>query len=306
MDTSELARWLYDHYDFSAVPDVSLLRSYNNDVYRVAQSGQQFILKIYGDGWRTDDEVHYEIALLDHLAHKGLPVVRTITGRDGHILKHIDGLLAVLFNFVPGQKPQPPFSDDLYIRFGKAIANMHNLSDNFVTDYQRRPIDLTYLIDDPLAVILPLLTSADKKSALLEAAADAKRRILELDARGLDWGAIHGDATLDNLHVDEDGQIILYDFDSGGPGWRASDLQGWAVNNVEYQDRYQAYLEGYRSVRQLREPDLQASPFVIFAWEIWGIKVNLNNRMRQPEWDQTAAYLDEQLTELFNHWDAIK
>jgi Ser/Thr protein kinase RdoA (MazF antagonist) len=305
MDTSALAVWLSDQYDFAAVPDVSLLRSYNNDVYRVTAAGQSFVLKIYGRDWRTDDEVHYEIALLNHLVLKGLPVVKTIPGRDQYTLNHIDSRLAVLFAFVPGEKPQPPFSEELYIRFGKAIANMHNLSDDFVTDYQRRPIDLTYLIDEPLAALLPLLPD-DKQTLLIEVAGEVRKRILEFDTQGLDWGPIHGDATLDNLHVDKNGEIILYDFDSGGPGWRASDLQGWAVNNTPYQDKYRAYLKGYRSVRPLSDNDLQASPFVIFAWEIWGIKVNLRNRMRQPEWDQTGTYLDQQLIELFNRWDAIK
>ena len=101
----------------------------------------------------------------------------------------------------------------------------------------------------------------------------------ELDRYGLEWGPIHGDATLDNLHVTDDGQIILYDFDSGGPGWRASDLQGWAKNDTEYDGQMENVQEGYRSIRELKEVDLQAAPLLHLSWEIWGIKVDLEQRI---------------------------
>lgn len=43
------------------------------------------------------------------------------------------------------------------------------------------------------------------------------RKFTEPFVRDLDWGPIHGDATLDNLHVTDDAQIVLYDFDLGAP-----------------------------------------------------------------------------------------
>jgi len=273
-----LAAWLQTEYHFPALPTVSLIRSYTNDVYQVEQGGQKFVLKIYGQGWRAGDAIRYEIDLLHHLAQAGVPVANAL-----QTIKIFDSRFAVLFEYAAGEKPQPPFSNDLYVRFGQAIAGMHQFSDDFVTSHARKPIDLAYLIDEPLQLILPLL---DQPAEFLDMAMTIKRRITELPA--LDWGAIHGDATLDNLHVTDDGKIILYDFDSGGPGWRVLDLQGWAIYHPEYREKYEAFLSGYASVRPLHDQDLQASPLLALALEIWGMKVDLEKRVNP---DEARAYV---------------
>ena len=122
-----------------------------------------------------------------------------------------------------------------------------------------------------------------------------KERIAELACEGLDWGPIHGDATLDNLHVTADGRVILYDLDSGGPGWRAADLQGWAAGHAEYQGRWEAYLAGYSSIRPLGPADLLAAPYLILAWDIWGLKIDLEQRILRQGRERAQAYLRERV-----------
>jgi Ser/Thr protein kinase RdoA (MazF antagonist) len=300
VNPSSIAAWLSERYGGAfASAACQLLRSYTNDVYLIRSADQRFVLKLYGLGWRAPAEVQWEIDLLQHLFASGVPVAAPIAARDRQSIQSIPtdaaDRLAVLFAYAPGEKPQPPFSIALYEQFGQAIARVHAAADSFVAAQPRRALDTAVLIDEPMLLTAPLLTNAQDRAWLLALAELVKRRITSYATSGLDWGPIHGDASLDNLHVIDDGTVILYDFDSGGPGWRAADLQGWAVDHAEYLPRWQAFHRGYTHVRPLPEIDRLAAPYLTLAWDIWGLKIELERRViaRGPE--QVQAYLGQQL-----------
>jgi Ser/Thr protein kinase RdoA (MazF antagonist) len=291
---------LTELFDLPGPITCRLLRSYTNDVYEVTSAEGHFVLKMYRDGWRMEGEIRYELDLLRHLAAKGLAVAGPVR-RPGHDdLKRIDAAdgprWAALFSFAPGEKPRPPFMPALYRAFGRAIGRMHALSDDFVSPHPRRPLDLSLLIDEPLALVAPLVADADDRRFLTDLAARVRKAILELDAEGLDRGPIHGDATLDNLHMTAAGEIVLYDFDSGGPGWRAADLQGWAAaGGAEYTEKWDAFRGGYQEIRPLAPADLRAAPYLTIAWDFWGMKIDLDHRILRAGPERTDAYLREQI-----------
>jgi Ser/Thr protein kinase RdoA (MazF antagonist) len=302
MSIEDIARWVAASYDLARPLACELLRSYTNDVYRVQSPDGRFIFKVYGRGWRTAPEVRYEVSLTRHLADRGLAIASPIASTRGEFVQEIgraEGCRsAVLFEFASGVKPAPPFTPQLYHAFGRAIARMHALSDDFVTHHPRRPLDLRCLIDEPLTLTRPLIERTEDRMLLEDASRRVKERMAELAGESLDWGPIHGDATLDNLHVTADGGIILYDLDSGGPGWRAADLQGWAAGHPEYQERWQAYLDGYASIRPIRPADLRAAPYLTVAWDIWGLKIDLEQRILKQGREQLRTYLREQMARL--------
>jgi Ser/Thr protein kinase RdoA (MazF antagonist) len=298
-----IADWLQQQYTLSAPLEVSLLRSYTNAVYQVLSSSGKYVLKVYGVAWRSEGEIRYEVDLLETLDRAGLAIARPIRGRDGAAVKPIRTArgqqLAVLFEFADGVKPQPPFSQRLYFLFGEAIGRLHELSTNFTSAYPRQPVDLAYLIDQPLQLLLPLLEQQPGSAVDFQRLAQRIKQQLEtLRPKGLDWGPVHGDASLDNLHLVNDDHVILYDFDSGGPGWRASDLQGWAIGFPQYQERYTAFLNGYRQVRPVHAQDIQASWYLTLAWDIWGMKVDLERRILQLGQASLDQYLATQLEQL--------
>jgi Ser/Thr protein kinase RdoA (MazF antagonist) len=133
-----------------------------------------------------------------------------------------------------------------------------------------------------------------------------KNRLSALSRTGLDWGPIHGDASLDNLHVVNEDQVILFDFDSGGPGWRASDLQGWAIAFPEYQERYAAFLNGYRLVRPINDQEIEASWFLTLAWDIWGMKIDLERRILKLGQDAIDQYITGQIELLREREKSLK
>lgn len=295
-----ISNWLASNYAFPDPPIVTLIRAYTNDVYLVQAAEQKFVLKIYRMGWRNKEEIGYEVEMLAYLDEKGLRVAKTIPASGGELVTALPTSngerYAVLYEHAPGSKPAEPFSNELYFQFGRAVGRFHLLSSEFCSTRQRMPIDLAYLIDAPLAVVRPYLDQRSESwETLLRIANDVKTRIAAMAEQELDWGPIHFDATLDNLHRTDDGEIILFDFDSGGPGWRASDLQGWAVALPERHEHHQSFLRGYQTAKPLAPLDLQAAPWLTIAYEIWTMKVEIENRLAALGQEHINNYLSDQL-----------
>jgi Ser/Thr protein kinase RdoA (MazF antagonist) len=300
LNPDHIGAWLAERYgDAFSHASAELLRSYTNDVYLIHSADQKSVLKLYGLGWRTPPEVQWELELLQHVASLGVPVANPIAAQDQKLLQSVateaGDRIAVLFAYVPGDKPQPPFSIALYEQFGQAIARLHAAADSFVASHPGRDLDTTILIDQPVALATPLLFHSHERAWLAQLASTVKDRIAAYTAAGLDWGPIHGDATLDNLHITEDGSIILYDFDLAGQGWRAADLQGWAAINPEYHSRWDAFQRGYSRVRLLPEIDRAAAPYLTLAWDICAIQIDLERRIMSQGPEQVQEYVGKQL-----------
>lgn len=297
-----------EHYACSGLPVISLMRSYTNDVFRVSVGGQEFVLKVYAVDWRTDAAIAYELELLRHLDAKGIAAAQPIAAQDGSLLMHlvVGGVRrqAVLFAFAPGSKPQPPFTLDLYYREGQATAALHGASDDFVSGHEREPLDVHTRILEPRATIATAASPGPDARFLDRFGAALAEAITQAAARGLDWGPCHGDLTYDNLHITDDGGFVWYDFDSGGPGWRAVDLQGWVAKDPAMQERQDAFVAGYRTVRHLDDADVAASPLLAAADEYWGVGIDLRYWVQQRGVDAVREYLTAQAASL-RAWSAI-
>ncbi|MBA3875032.1 MAG: phosphotransferase [Anaerolineae bacterium] len=298
-DINTIAVWLDATYQLEWPIQVQLLRSYTNDVYVVTTATNKYILKIYGINWRTQADIQYEVALLEHLAQKGLHIANAIAGKDTrkayNMVTSKGAQYAVLFEYADGYKPQPPFSNTLYVAFGCAMARMHELSNDFATDYKRKSLDLGTIIEAPIKLALPLIENEEDRVFLRKVAQRVIHEMNALQISDLDWGPIHGDATLDNLHVTDDNQIVLYDFDSGGPGWRAADLQGWAYNNTVYAEKWEAFKQGYSSIRRITPHNLEAARYLSVAWLIWGLQIDLEHRILGQSQEKITEYFAMQI-----------
>ena len=297
-----LASWLPAHYSFAATPSVAVLRSYTNDVYVVTDGPTRYALKVYAPGWRHDSEVLYEIDLLRHLARKGIRVAEPVIASNGSPMTHIERSghrrQVVLFEFAPGEKPAPPFTLDMYEREGRAAAALHAAADDFATPHHRRPFDTHRLITETREKIASIAAPLQAKRSLDRFGEQLGNAIDALAADGLDWGPCHGDLTFDNFHLTTDGQTVWYDFDSGGPGWRAIDLQGWVATDPTMQERQDAFIAGYRTVRPIGERDIAASPYLWAAQEFWAIQIDLTYRVEVNDVTAVRAYLKDAVAKL--------
>lgn len=244
------------HYGLEA-SRVVLVRSFMNDVYRVDVGDRSYALKIYGIDRFSIDEVRWEQRLVRHVLDAGIPVaadVALLSGQTAGLLQAPEGERPfALSEWVPGEKPEPPWTDDLYRNVGATIARFHSAVDTFASAYPRHPVRTG---KETREVIEALSDSPERRNLVRSAAAVAEQQLANLVEQGLRWGIRHGDPSLDNLHVSSDG-VHLYDFDLAAPGWQVEDLTGaWSTEFGE------VFLAGYTAVRPLPPVELAALPWL--------------------------------------------
>ncbi|MBV9281967.1 MAG: phosphotransferase [Chloroflexi bacterium] len=267
LQTEPLLEAVADAYGIEGAVRATLLRSWTNDVYQIEAKAQRYILKVYRRGWRSPEEVGWEVELQSYLAARAI-AAPVIPRRDGGLFGTVqapEGVRALaLFGYASGVKPEPPLTPALYHSFGRGAAELHRASADFTSQCSRFAIDLAALIDRPLGVIQPWLADRPEDWSFIVQVATTVRE--KLHARGtadLDWGVVQGDLSLDNVHVTADHRVVFYDFDAAAYGWRAWDVTG--VRAYQPRENWDAFLAGYREVRSFGEADVAVVPYFVVA-----------------------------------------
>jgi len=268
------------------------LMSRTNDTYLVTAEHGRFVLRVYGLHARSLTEVLFEVEFLNHLADKGVLVARPVPRRDGGFVSihRAPGgdRYAVLFTYAPGEPPPWPPDPAYYRPYGRAIAAIHRGLDDFASAHPRAPLDLDYLVDRPMQVILPLLAHRPHDAAYLQRLADTMKERVAALSPTMDWGGCHGDPQGANCHATSDGMVTFFDFDCCGLGWRAYDLATFrwtvAVNRAD-EALWREFLAGYKEGRDVGNADLQAVPCLVAIRHIWWMGARVAGRSRPgSEW----------------------
>jgi len=314
--TDALSLWLEASYRIGAVTACALLHRGLNDSYLVETAHGRYVLRVYRAGWRTPDEIAYEIAALEHLRRKAVPVALPVRRRDGAAVDWLPApegsRAAVLFTHAPGHELDGSVEDSR--RYGRAVASVHRATDDFAPGHARFSLDLDHLLTEPMAAIRPFLCHRPADLDFLETLASRlAQRIAALPAGEMDRGFCHGDFHGDNAHIDERA-VTLFDFDCCGPGWRAYDIAvfRWRWGDDEKgNERWAAFLEGYRSLRPIGERDLAAVPLFVAARAIWLRGLHAANTanwgrswLNEAYWDRLLEGLREWQAKHQGGWDA--
>jgi Ser/Thr protein kinase RdoA (MazF antagonist) len=263
----KLEQHIENHFDLSNII-CEPLNTPTNDVIAVTTPTGRFALKLY-HLQRTPAEVQWEIDLVIHLMRNGAPVAKPVRGKHGYVeALRVDGQdrAAVLFEWAPGEKPQP--AQDTYTLLGKAAAHIHQAANTFASSFPRESYDAHTLIDEQLHRMQMLLLEAK----MWKQAVALGERLKQVTTNpALDRGICHMDLTLDNVHRHGE-SIIVFDFDSAGACWRSIEPYGVLRSSKA---SFAAWLDGYRSVRPFNQHNAQAvAAFAIIgdlravAWEL--------------------------------------
>lgn len=222
-----------------------------NTNYLVDTSRGRFILTLYEKRVAADD-LPFFLALLDHLAGKGLPVPPAVRDRSGVAIQQLAGRPACLIQFLPGVSVTKPTAAQAFAA-GRALAELHVAARDFPL---RRPntmgvdswADLHRRCGPSLDRIEPGLH--DWLGAQIDAVVSAW-------PRDLPSGTIHADLFPDNVLMrgDEVGGLIdfyfactdlnAYDLAVMHTAWSfdAAGVARWAIGG--------ALIAGYESVSPL-------------------------------------------------------
>jgi Ser/Thr protein kinase RdoA (MazF antagonist) len=278
LSSEALLQEIAANYAIEAPLSCQLLKQGLNDSYLVKTASEHYILRIYKAGWRTLPDIHYEIEMLSYLDQQGAPVSGPVKRIDGTFIRDLrapEGTRhVVLFTYAEGE--ESALTEEQGYLMGRATATIHLVSDRFRPEHTRFTLDLEHLIHEPLRRVQPYLAHRSEDwTYLLKLADILSQKIADL-APDLDWGFCHGDATERNAHITKDQQITFFDFDCGGPGWRAYD---WAVFHMNARKKpdgdaiWKAYLKGYAEKRPINPLDIEAEPLMFIARMFWSIGI---------------------------------
>ena len=125
----EMAAFLSRYDCGELVSAKGIAEGVENSNYLVDTTTGRFILTLYEKRVAASD-LPFFMALLDHLADKGLPVPPAIKDRDGIAIQELEGRPACLITFLPGVSLSHP-SPAQAMAAGRAMAEMHRAVEDF-------------------------------------------------------------------------------------------------------------------------------------------------------------------------------
>jgi Ser/Thr protein kinase RdoA (MazF antagonist) len=296
-----------DRYTIGRVVECVLYRSYANEVYRIrAAQGTTYFFKVARRSWRSLDDVRWEAELQIHLNRHRIPVAEPLPQRSGNVVAVLEApegrRAAVLYEETLGQKPHPPHSPALYSAFGAAAARMHDAMDRFDAPSPRPARSTEWLVTMSTAIVSAQLALHSDERAFVDAFGTWLAGEIDSRAPSLEWGICHGDLTLDNLRIDDNGTVTFFDFDLATPAWRVSDLCGlytWSLSDDSAVPLWHAFLAGYRTERRFTEAEEAAVPFFAAAYDLWDLAHEIEHWRRWSGlWRSTDQIIAERLGRL--------
>jgi Ser/Thr protein kinase RdoA (MazF antagonist) len=265
-----LATWITEQYGLTDV-SCRVLKTNMNHSYRVAAGNEDYILRIYDHTYRTRQQAEEEVLLLNKIkdiVSASYPIGDVHNQYINEIPAPEGTRCAVLFSFAQGKKVRN-LTTDLNSRIGTEVGRFHKSTQNTTT--KRTDYSISILIDwahDQLANHIPVeleeMQFIKNMSGVLSQAFD----------KSLTKGIVHLDIWYDNMAIEEDGTITLFDFDNCGNGWLVLDLGYYCMqlfytepDLTEYERKKKAFIDSYRSLMPLPDEELPLIPYAGMA--IW-------------------------------------
>lgn len=237
--------------------------------YRFQSPDGRRYLRLTPPGWRSEAEVRGEIAFIQHLDARGIPLARPVPSLAGDLLETVESsrgpCIVAAFEEVSGTSSDDSgWSPEQSREAGRLMARTHLAACDFaLPDGTARPSwrdEFRGLDGELLPSDVDLRAVADQARSFFESLAQPPDR----------YGVIHYDLAGDNL-MWIDGRPTAIDFDDCMVHWYLADL---ARSISDYRQRAygavgpheRALLDGYEEVRRLEEEDHLLLPhFIRFA-----------------------------------------
>jgi len=305
--TSSSARYLVsNYYDLPEVTYCSFFTTGLHDNFLVKCGHDKYILRLYRNNWRSPEEINFELELLAFLGEKKAPVAAPLPSKNGELCFVLDSpegeRSAALFCYASGDAPGNNISAAQGALLGKSVANIHQQSDLLVPAYTRQVLDIAYLLDKSILAIEPFL-DAGQKQYITKLQNKLKGALPSLTREIGIYGICQGDVNPTNFNINDNNDIILFDFDQCGYGFRAFEIGKFisSLHPDENKDSIaRAFVEGYQQVRPLSRNELDAIPLFEIISVIWVMAIHVYNIdhighkcLEKPFWERRLKLIGE-------------
>lgn len=280
-----------------------------NDIYLVVTAtNERYVFRLSHHRARGVADVRTETDFMAHLARSGVPIAAPVQARDGSLFvrgRSPEGLReGVLFRALEGRAPDAASIADARAN-GVTLAMLHNAADLHCASDPLYRLDLDHLLRRPLARVQEFrrVVNADASTELANIAERTAARIEVFD--DLTWTHCHGDCHGFNARINETGAAAFFDFDDGGPGYLAYDLSVFLWAKTSFGQKlhavWDAFIDGYRTVRPITVTDFEAAHVFVIIRHIW-LMGEYASRAR--EWGSELVDWIARELEFLKSWEA--
>ena len=284
-----MAQFVAERYALALPLNCRMLNRGFNDVYLlVTATSERYIFRLSHHRARGAADVETETDFLTHLDRCGVPIATPVQTREGGLFvrgRTPEGVReGVLFRDLGGRAADAASIADARAN-GVTLAMLHNAADSYVATAPLYKLDLDHLLHRPIARIRDsgIVDDAGARTDLETIAARTTRAIETFDH--LTWTHCHGDCHGFNARIIDGGRAAFFDFDDGGPGYLAYDLSVFLWAKVAFGRKlfavWDAFVDGYRTVRPITRNDLDAAHWFVLVRHFW---VMGEYASRAPEW----------------------
>jgi Ser/Thr protein kinase RdoA (MazF antagonist) len=258
-----------------------------SDVYVVETEAHNYILRVSHCHWRSRDDIFFELEFLDYLREQQIPIafpLRTYTGDLAIELTAPEGKrYASLFIFAPGSIPVGDLNEGQGHKLGETVAMIHTASSGFRSRFSRQPLTLNYLLDQPFQHIAPFLKHREPDiTYLTRLICQIKYQLRDLLQEPPYWVVCWGDPHSGNAHFTSDNDVMLFDFDQCGYGWRAFEMAKFLQISLRTglsRKVRDAFLGSYQSIQELTDYEIASLKALTQTAHIWAWSISVRNTL---------------------------
>ncbi len=259
------ARAFLEVYDLGALVALDgILQGVSNTTFRLTTSTGRYILTLYEAARTNPDDLPFFMNLMDHLATHGIPCPAPVRGKDGRVLRTLNGRPAAVVTFLEGKSTPETLTPAMCAEAGLNLAKLHEAG---------RTSGLTR--SDALGVTTweaqaaTCAPRADTVSAgLASLIQDEARTLARTWPTDVPTGVIHADFFPNNVFFKDDRLCGIFDFYFACTGVLAYELMivmnAWCFErsgafNVT---KARALVRAYQSIRPLEPSEREALPIL--------------------------------------------
>ncbi len=263
-------------YGFSDHTSCAIFRRGINHTYYVEHKNNKYVFRVYSLKWRSETEIQEELNLLIQLKEDGFSVSYPIEDQQYSYIQTLNApegpRFAVLFSYAKGEIIRNPTPNVCHV-LGQQMAKFHT----YTLGKQLRRIDYNAsslstwaytLAKNHFSAELEEIKYVQRANELLLSLFD---RINKDKTR---FGIVHLDMWYDNMKIDNDLTITIFDFDNCGNGGLFLDIGYTAMllfrhepDKVAYATKINEFYAGYQKLTRISDEEFKLIPYAGLA--IW-------------------------------------
>lgn len=269
LSEKELGDFIKKKYGLNKEFECKLFRTGINHTYFISDGTTRYVVRVYSHNWRTKNEIQEELKLLNLLKDNNLSISFPILDINENLIQNInapEGLrYIVVFSFAKGQKLRF-MSNETCSVIGSLMAKIHTLTENY--NINRINYNSKILLNESYSHLKPFFSeNLSEMKFLKKIGTEISRRFHKVDILNFQKGVVHLDIWYDNLSVNDENEITIFDFDNCGNGFFILDIGYFCKqlffiesNKEQYESKVKSFLNGYQAIKEISDAEIKFIP----------------------------------------------